>query len=74
MSNQNRYTEYSVSEFDRISIVDATIDGKDLIWVGCGGTNGTWLSPEQVIELASKLNAVAALHNARIASKKNNEQ
>ena len=64
MSNgEYGYLEHQILEVEGFRVVDATATGPrahdDLVWVGFGGVEGSWLTPNQALVLAAAIAAVA---------------
>lgn len=57
------YTEHQLAEVEGFRVVDATATGQrphdDLVWVGCGGMDGRWLTPGKALALAAAITKVA---------------
>lgn len=68
MSEYN-YVEHLSLEVEGFRVTDATSSGTrphdDLIWVGYGGMEGRWLSPEEAINVAATIAKVAVSHLVR---------
>lgn len=70
MSNEDfGYEEHQALEVEGFRVVDATATGgrahDDLVWVGYGGMDGRWLTPEKALELAAGIVEVAKGNLAR---------
>ncbi|EKD97753.1 MAG: hypothetical protein ACD_23C00751G0015 [uncultured bacterium] len=65
------YVEHQTFEVDGFRVADATSTGPrphdDLVWVGHGGMEGRWLTPEAALDLAAVINQTVAVHVARRA-------
>lgn len=66
---ERSYVEHLTLEVEGFRVVDATsTDSRphdDVVWVGLGGVEGRWLSPEQALAVASAITEVAVSHLAR---------
>lgn len=66
---QDTYVEHQVMEVEGFRVVDATAIGSrphdDLVWIGYGGTEGRWLSPEDALALASAITKAVSGNLAR---------
>ena len=69
--DKDTYVEHQVHEVEGFRVVDATATGTrphdDLIWVGYGGMDGRWITPEAALDLAAAINQTVAVHVARRA-------
>ena len=67
--DEYRFVQHQTFEMDGFRVVDATSTGPrphdDLVWVGCEGIEGRWLSPDQALTLASAIADVAKSNLAR---------
>jgi hypothetical protein len=65
------YAEHQVLEVEGFRVVDATAAGRrphdKLVWVGYGGMEGRWITPEKALALAAAITAVA---NGNLARRK----
>ena len=63
------YLEHQTFDINGFRVVDATATGPrphdDVVWVGYDGLSGSWLSPDQALELAAAIAAVAKSNLAR---------
>ncbi|MDO9236192.1 MAG: hypothetical protein Q7U28_09205 [Aquabacterium sp.] len=63
------YVEHQLLEVQGFRVVDATATGPrahdDLVWVGYGGVEGRWLSPEEAVSVAASIAKVVAAHVVR---------
>lgn len=61
--NEDGYEEHQILEVEGFRMVDATATGSrphdDLVWVGFGGMEGRWLTPDQALAVATGISAVA---------------
>lgn len=65
------YREHMAVEYAGFLVSDTTTNsGNERIWVGYGGMEGSWLSPDEVAALADVLKSVRDAHLARIAGSK----
>lgn len=68
-NDKYNYAEHQLFEAEGFRVVDATATGPRshdaLVWVGYGGTEGRWLSPEAALDLAKGIVAVANSNLAR---------
>ena len=66
---EHGYVEHQTFEVEGFRVSDATATGlrphDDLVWVGYGGTEGRWLSPESALELARGIVTVVNSNLAR---------
>lgn len=66
---ETTYVEHVSIEVEGFRVADATSSGNrphdDLIWVGYGGMNGRWMTPEQASSMAQAISPVVASHIAR---------
>lgn len=57
------YVEHQILEVESFRLVDATATGSrphdDLVWVGYGGFEGRWLTPDRALTLAAGIAVVA---------------
>lgn len=61
------YREHMAVEYAGFLVSDTTTNsGNERIWVGYGGMEGSWLSPDEVTGLAEALIRVRDAHLARI--------
>lgn len=69
------YVEHQTFEVDGFRVADATSTGPrphdDLVWVGHGGMEGRWLSPERALALAAAISKAANGNLARRGQIKN---
>ena len=63
------YLELMSLGIEGFRIVDATSTGTrdhdDLVWIGYGGMDGRWMTPEQALSVSKGIEAVVAFHRAR---------
>ncbi|MDO9236183.1 MAG: hypothetical protein Q7U28_09160 [Aquabacterium sp.] len=57
------YVEHQIVEVEGFRMVDATSTGPrphdDVVWVGYGGMEGQWLTPDKALAVAAAITAVA---------------
>lgn len=63
------YVEHQTLEIEGFRIADATATGPrphdDFVWVGFGGVDGRWLTPEAAVQVAAAIAKIAASHVSR---------
>lgn len=67
--NEYEFIEYESKEVAGFLVADSQSKGlrphNDVIWLGYGGVNGRWMTPDELLELAEAIKTVVASHIER---------